>query len=131
MYNDVQGVILLHRDWQGPLLFAPQLGEREDRTGGSEWGRQVIPAQLHWGNYGKRQKEQFSEDIPATNGFQLRFKKIRINHHLLVNLAVWDASGDRMTQYIQEGKLRLFDGILYVYDLTNPHSLIQMQQLYE
>jgi GTPase SAR1 family protein len=50
---------------------------------------------------------------------------------LLVNLAVWDASGDRMLQYIQEGRLKHFDGILYVYDLTNPHSVIQLEQFYE
>lgn len=36
-----------------------------------------------------------------------------------------------MLQYIQEGRLRHFDGILYVYDLTNPHSVIQLEQLYE
>jgi 50S ribosomal subunit-associated GTPase HflX len=36
-----------------------------------------------------------------------------------------------MTQYIQEGRLRHFDGILYVYDLTNPHSVIQLEQLFE
>lgn len=36
-----------------------------------------------------------------------------------------------MLQYIQEGRLRHFDGILYVYDVTNPHSVIQLEQLYE
>jgi GTPase SAR1 family protein len=36
-----------------------------------------------------------------------------------------------MLQYIQEGRLKHFDGILYVYDLTNPHSVIQLGQLYE
>lgn len=46
-------------------------------------------------------------------------------------MAVWDASGDRMLQYIKDGRLKQFDGILYVYDLTNPHSVIQLEQLYE
>lgn len=36
-----------------------------------------------------------------------------------------------MLQYIQEGRLKHFDGILYVYDITNPHSVIQLEQLYE
>ena len=36
-----------------------------------------------------------------------------------------------MLQYIQEGRLRHFDGILYIYDITNPHSVIQLEQLYE
>ena len=31
-----------------------------------------------------------------------------------------------MLQYIKEGRLKQFDGILYVYDLTNPHSVIQL-----
>lgn len=35
-----------------------------------------------------------------------------------------------MIQYIQDGRLRSFDGILYVYDLTNPHSAIQLDELY-
>lgn len=76
------------------------------------------------------QKERFCEDIASTNGYQLRFKKIKINHHLLVNLTVWDGGGDRMLQFIQEGKLKNFDGIFYVYDLTDANSVIQLEQLY-
>ena len=31
-----------------------------------------------------------------------------------------------MLQYIREGRLKTFDGMLYVYDLSNAHSAIQL-----
>ena len=36
-----------------------------------------------------------------------------------------------MLQYIQEGRLKHFDGIFYVYDLGNPNSVLQLEQYYE
>ena len=74
--------------------------------------------------------DQWEEDYSSTIGVDFRFRAIQINN-TLVNLQIWDTTGQEKYKSLTEQYFKGANGIIFVFDLTDKESFINLQQWVE
>lgn len=65
---------------------------------------------------------RFDPQLPATIGTDQRFKRLRVDG-VNIGVSVWDTAGQDRFQSLTPMYYRGAQGVVYVYDVTNPASL--------
>ena len=74
--------------------------------------------------------DQFDEDYASTIGVDFRFRVIQVNQ-TLVNLQIWDTTGQERYKAVTEQYFKGAHGIILVFDLTSRDSFLNLHQWVE